>query len=117
MASEKRYNDTYPDREHGSAPQTSTPRHSFSIHFPHLDNMTKIASRQARTAEEKIQHVITALDMDPCLAISATGRKYGIPKPTLANRFRGSTIFRKEDHIHRQLLSPAEEKAVERWIN
>lgn len=78
--------------------------------------MPRVTIRQASKAEQKIQHALNALNENPNLSVSAAGRRYGVPKTTLANRYRGRTKPRWEAHTQQQLLTPEEESAVEGWI-
>lgn len=88
----------------------------ITITSHHRVKMPKVAIRQTSETEQQIQDALSALNKDPSLSSSATGRKYGVPKTTSADRYRGKTKPWWDAHPQQQSLAPEEESAIEGWV-
>ena len=65
--------------------------------------------------EDRIAQAIQALETGKCLSLSEAATAFDIPKPTLGHRMNGRQS-RQKAHEGDQILSPAAEKAIVRWI-
>ena len=65
--------------------------------------------------EEALQQAIKAMKEGRFSSQRRAAEAYGVHYSTLRRRLKGSTS-RQKAHIKQQLLSPADEKAIVRWI-
>lgn len=79
--------------------------------------MARVKLRKNSEAEKRISLALNALHSDKNLSIRAAGRKYGVPRTTLTNRYYDRAKPKTEVHVQQQLLTAEEEIAIERWIS
>lgn len=65
--------------------------------------------------EEALKQAAKGLNEGRFKSLRRAAEAYGVHYSTLHRRMKGSTSRRKA-HIKQQLLSPADEKAIVRWI-
>lgn len=78
--------------------------------------MPRVKLRQDSEAEQHITLALDALHGDKTLPICAAGKRYGVPRATLTNRYYGRAKPKPEAHVQQQLVTFEKETAVERWI-
>ena len=81
--------------------------------------MPKIKVRSSASIlhrEDRIAQAIQALETGKCFSLNEAATAFDIPKSTLGHRMNGRQSQQKA-HESDQILSPAAEKAIVRWIS
>ncbi|KAL7269662.1 hypothetical protein RUND412_007656 [Rhizina undulata] len=77
--------------------------------------MGRVRPHKEDEQEKSIQKAIKALKSGTKMSIRAVAESFVVPKTTLVYRYKGERQARQQASEHKQLLTPAEERAIVQW--